>query len=627
MPNLDGHAATARARSNLTAHDRKAATVTDAPGTPEEGPRRLSPLAAMRQHWKASAGLIALGLVAGIVYGAGQSPTYNAMARVGVGSGTTGQNEVGYIEIALEQVADNDARIVTTNNFVPKLPASVGDPSGVSSVTATVIPDSAIIEIDVAASDRSTAVKAAAYVEQQFIAQVNATANYATPASVLAQLTPLTAQQVAATNVLANAQTALSTLKATPGTPAAAIAAQQDIVNADQTKVTLLNTQVNALNAQYSSLLSNPQPASTVHQITGAVPAGSNKTSLIERYGLVGLAVGALIALGAAVTRDSRRVRAALAAAAPLAAVSDIRPDEAGVEGAAVSESVRAEVRRNRTRGGRPETPASPWGPDADDPYLTQARRTALDAQRKEARARLDAEAEAHRREVRDVLQRMARAAEAAKASTETGLFYPPAPDSHDEPVPGGEPESAPQTAPQTASAPAAEPEPVSAGDVAATASAADAAEAPAAIADETPALEAPAVDVPAVEALAAEVPAVAGPAVEAPAVEVPAQGVSDGAERPMADVRPLFGPRAGSRRIRALPDGDESADDLAHELGEGRATGLPDGALPEDEPFPIFDNAEDDSSYDDPAHAGVHDGEPSGERPSSDDGWRGSGH
>lgn len=278
---------------------------------------RTRPVGRSKRFWPLAGVLVLLGLVAGAAYGATSSVTYRAEAQVGVGAvgaatGGAGGFSLAAQELAAQALAADYARYVTPSSGRTAIAAALGPAaaSSISTVRATALPHSTIIDIRVAAGSKQGAVRAANAVQQALVTQVNALFAASTPAAVLSQYNEVNTRLVAAQTNLTAAVERLDSLRST-GAASSTISSQQAAVNAAQVATSTLSTQAAALQTQYQALLSQPPAATGLRTVTPAAYVGSNQSSQVWRYLLIGLAVGAVVALAVGGATGRRRVAVA----------------------------------------------------------------------------------------------------------------------------------------------------------------------------------------------------------------------------------------------------------------------------------------------------------------------------
>ncbi len=286
---------------------------------PSASPRRSSPLGALRQRWRLAVLVAGAGLLIGVAVGASRGASYTAEARVGVGTGSLAATSVAGYSLGAEEIAADYARSVTTDSSKDTLSTALGSSvTGISAVNASPIPSSAIIRVDVTASSSALALRAAADVTTAFVSSINAAVDGTSASSVLKQYVDIEQQLLPLQNTQTAQRNALSRAQA-DGTDAA-VAAAENALNATTLQVNSLGTQAAALNVKYQTLVSQPQTENGLRPVQSAYLVGSNRHSLIERWGLIGLVLGGLLALAIAAWADSRQVRRRAGRGAPMRA-------------------------------------------------------------------------------------------------------------------------------------------------------------------------------------------------------------------------------------------------------------------------------------------------------------------
>lgn len=290
------------------------------------GVTSLSPLRSAARHWFVTLLLAAIGLGAGVAYGYTRTDITTAESRVGVGNGGLAAYQVAGFASASVQLASNYSRYVGLAQFLPVLRQGLGAGADhLTSVTASPVPSSNVIRIEVSADQAGVARPAADIVATSLIDQVKAAAGPDTAASVLAQFTVLARQVAQQEAVQARAETAYAKARNAPGAspsgnaatdpvaPAAVKAADAAAaaVVAAKTNASTLSLQRDALKTRYTDLQTAPTSQSLLRRVQSSVVTGTTRRSAVERYGLAGLVAGLIVALALNTARDRRRAAVA----------------------------------------------------------------------------------------------------------------------------------------------------------------------------------------------------------------------------------------------------------------------------------------------------------------------------
>jgi capsular polysaccharide biosynthesis protein len=289
---------------------------------------RLSALATLRRHRLATAVVVLLAVAAGIVAGLVRPAVYTAEARVAVAGNTLSAQAVPGFALASQELAADYARYVNDAQEQSDLASRLGVRADtVEEVSASPIPDSSVVRIEVTALDAGTATRAAATVADALLRQVNDSASATDEAAAtLAQYTDM-ADQVAA------AQQAADAAEAAAANPAAGADLQQLRQAAAEAKsqLAILQVQQEALGQKYRSQVSSTtDEAAGLTLVQEAAVAGDDRLAHVQQFGLAGLVVGALLALLLARVLERRR-----SARVPAAADRGARGTDGGVARAA----------------------------------------------------------------------------------------------------------------------------------------------------------------------------------------------------------------------------------------------------------------------------------------------------
>lgn len=274
-----------------------------------------TPLEAMRRHFIVCT-LIVLLCVGAAVYAARQQPQkYTGEARVGVTGNGLSSDALGAFPLASQELAADYARYVNNAEEQSSLEEQLGVKDGdVQEVTASPIPDSNVVRIEVVAADQGTAVRAAQTIAERLTSGVNDTSTRdADIAAALQQYTALSTQVADAQQAAAAAQLALDQAlgRASTGFPRNGddITALRAAAAATAAQVAILDVQRTAQGERYQSLITNVGTAANLRVVMPAESKGSDRVVQMQRFGLVGLAAGLLLAMGAAILLERRRRR------------------------------------------------------------------------------------------------------------------------------------------------------------------------------------------------------------------------------------------------------------------------------------------------------------------------------
>lgn len=274
--------------------------------------QRLTPLAAARRHLPLAVLAVLIGTALGVGLAISRPPTYSAEARLAVGSTSlTAQAVPGYA-LAAQELAANYARYVNNAEEQSALQRDLHLGAGaIASVSASPIPESNVVRIEVTGSKEATAVAAAARVATSLIHLVNnsAAAN-TTAADILKQYTDISTRVATAQQAVTAAQSAVASAVAQqPADPIVLPSLRQTAIAA-AAKLAILQVQQEALSDKYRSVVSDNSGVSTqLLLVEHAVGTGSDRTTRAEQFGLAGLAAGCALALLLAVAAERRRLR------------------------------------------------------------------------------------------------------------------------------------------------------------------------------------------------------------------------------------------------------------------------------------------------------------------------------
>ncbi len=268
-----------------------------------------NPFHALRRHWVSGTLITLLFAAIGVACAFVVPVTYTAEARVAVGSGDLTSGAIAGFPLAASQLASNYARYVNNAGV-----AGTDVPEGVE-LSASQIPDSNVIRIEATSTDPAAAAAAANTAATSLIDAVNADGD-PRAAAVFDEFAKASEADAKAQTELAAAQQVLDRLLAKDQSTNAAIKSARAAVTdaaakADQTSLT-----AGALRQKYTNLVANTSTAAKLQLVRTAEATSSNRTSWIERLGLLGLVVGLAVSLVVAVRRERGAVTPGRVAAA-----------------------------------------------------------------------------------------------------------------------------------------------------------------------------------------------------------------------------------------------------------------------------------------------------------------------
>jgi hypothetical protein len=233
-----------------------------------------------------------LGLLAGLGWFLVTPSSYTAESRLAVGEQTVSTIQIpGYVK-ATEELASNYARYVEDT---PDIRDGLPDGGrGVSDISASPIPDSSVIRVEVVAATESAAVRGVNAVSQQLLDRVATSgddldaAQQAFSDAYLAYSTAQAAADAAQGNVRA--------LTADPRTDPSVLQAATTAADQAAAQAALLDLRQQALGATYRSAFADAAEAPTLSTIVAASTATADSASRLQRNLVIGLLAGAVLA-------------------------------------------------------------------------------------------------------------------------------------------------------------------------------------------------------------------------------------------------------------------------------------------------------------------------------------------
>jgi len=220
-----------------------------------------------------------------------KASTYTAESRVAVGKGDLTSGAIAGFPMAASAMASNYARYVSDSGIEGK--TSV--PAGVE-VTASQIPESAVIRIETTGMDREAVVQAAQSTADDLVKKVNAGASEADPATTLEQYRKASADWAAAKATREAAQSRVGELSGRGSTAAARAAANKAKADAEA-RESFLQVQMDGLGDKYRQQISQSSTAANLTVVKEADIVKSDKAGRQQRMALIGLAAGLALAL------------------------------------------------------------------------------------------------------------------------------------------------------------------------------------------------------------------------------------------------------------------------------------------------------------------------------------------
>ena len=260
------------------------------------------PLAAWRHHWIVGVVAALLGAALGVGAAFVIPVTYTAEARVAVGSGDLTSGAIAGFPVAASQLASNYARYVNDRGV-----AATDLPENVT-LSASQIPESNVIRIEVESADPEAARSSANKAAELLVEAVNGTGKTSSP-EVAAVFEEAAKADAAAQTALDAAKHDLDDELGKENPSASKVKRLRSDVTDAAAKAANTSLTANALRQRYTNLVVSASTAANLQLIRTAEGLESNRTSLLARLGLAGLAGGAAVGLILAVILERRRTR------------------------------------------------------------------------------------------------------------------------------------------------------------------------------------------------------------------------------------------------------------------------------------------------------------------------------
>jgi hypothetical protein len=233
-----------------------------------------------------------LGLLAGLGWFLVTPSSYTAESRLAVGEQTVSTIQIpGYVK-ATEELASNYARYVEDT---PAIRDGLPDGGrGVSDISASPIPDSSVIRVEVVAATETAAVRGVNAVSQELLDQVATSEDdldVARQAFSDAYLAYRAAQAAADA-----AQGTVRAFTADPRTDPAVLQTATTAADQAAAEAALLDLRQEALGATYRSAFADAAEAPTLSTIVAASTATADSASRLQRGLAIGLLAGGVLA-------------------------------------------------------------------------------------------------------------------------------------------------------------------------------------------------------------------------------------------------------------------------------------------------------------------------------------------
>ncbi|MGJ7442267.1 hypothetical protein [Aquipuribacter sp. MA13-6] len=321
------------------------------------------------RSWRLTAPLMAVGLVAGVGLATLVPPTYTAETRLLVGGQTLASQSVPGVVFATQELAATYSRFVDDASATGGLQDLIGAETAqtVGSVSASPIPDSSVIILEVSGSDPEDAAVAAQALAEALVAQVQGASQEDITSGALAEYEEVSGQVASQRVLVQRLQTELDQLVQPDqeiATPQASIdAARAEVVTAES-QLSVLTLRQDELGARYLQLSDTDRVDLTIARPAEVI--ADDATLLLLIGAVLGLLVGTLTAMLLAWRTTRRAPAQTTATTASRRSGRERRRSHAGPRSPASQPAVAETdaVERPST-----DTRLEPWAADDDDPF------------------------------------------------------------------------------------------------------------------------------------------------------------------------------------------------------------------------------------------------------------------
>lgn len=285
---------------------------------------REGPVVSLLRRWWLGVLLIILGGAAGLVVALPKATHYTAESRLVVGNQNLSSFQVPGFALAAQELASNYARYVDNSSVVSAgLSKALGpDVKSIVSVSASPIPSSDVVSVEVVAGSQSAARTGAQSVANTLVRLTASTTGAQTPA-LLKTYETLTAQAQAASSKVGRITGDIATARKSHNSTDAL---KQQLATA-QTQLASLQLQATAAGSKYQTAVTNPPSQSELNLIQPASIIADSSHKTRELYTVAGAIIGLLLALVLASLLERRSRRPGRRRQSPAAPVKNYDAD------------------------------------------------------------------------------------------------------------------------------------------------------------------------------------------------------------------------------------------------------------------------------------------------------------
>lgn len=279
------------------------------------------PIGSLIRRWWLGLLLLIVGAVVGYLAALSEATQYTSETRLVVGSQSLSSYQVAGFAQASEELASNYARYVDNSSVVSNsLRKALGSQvKAVDSVSASPIPSSDVVSVEVVATSSRAALVGAKAIANELV-RLTKSPQDASESELLDSYNSFETKAQKAQSVVSTISGNLSAAKR-DNKPTAAL--QSQLLRA-QTKAATLTLQATAAGNKYQAAVSDPPSDSSLSVIQPAAIISDNSKKTREIYAVGGAIVGLLIALVVSTLLERRRVgRRHLRHAGPTVVPSD----------------------------------------------------------------------------------------------------------------------------------------------------------------------------------------------------------------------------------------------------------------------------------------------------------------
>ncbi len=256
----------------------------------------------LRRHWRLAVAIIAVCTLLGAALALLRAPVYTAETRLAVGSGEMSNLNIPGFPTASAAMAANYAHWIDVSaqeNF--------DLPEGTLTLTASQLPESNVLRLEATSTDSAVAKQAVTKAADLLLAEVNKVDEANDTTELVEKVKQYVPIVLEAQRVMDSATTTYRT-SVNEGASEAEQNSNMEAMSAATADYRVKNMELSAMQDRYRRLVSQSSTEANLNQVgSGAAVAGNDRSSFMQRTGLLGFGVGVIAALVGTRLLDRRR--------------------------------------------------------------------------------------------------------------------------------------------------------------------------------------------------------------------------------------------------------------------------------------------------------------------------------